>query len=214
MESGTHVEQNGKIEMQLGQISCVYNPRDLTDSLILAISIATTYREDIDKQNEARKLSSIISNNLHSAATPKDLARLWNIGLQTAKDTVCVTTQKGIRTAIHPMTRRVQVDHLHLHHQQLRGTRYTDTLLSKVKSKLGNTCANVYTQGTFTRVVPMTSRKDAGKSLIDFTDDVGIPERLVTDGATEFTGRHTKQNADHATHDRARAQEPEPCGRT
>jgi hypothetical protein len=32
---------------------------------------------------------------------------------------------------------------------------------------------------------------DAGKSLVDFTDDVGIPERLVTDGATEFTGRHT-----------------------
>jgi hypothetical protein len=66
-------------------------------------------------------------------------------------------------------------------------------LLSKVKSKLGNTCANVYTQGKFTRVVPMTSRKDAGKSLIEFTDDVGIvPDRLVTDGATEFTGRHTE----------------------
>ena len=30
--------------------------------------------------------------------------------------------------------------------------------------------------------------EDAGKSLADFTDDVGIPERLVTDGATEFTG--------------------------
>jgi hypothetical protein len=39
----------------------------------------------------------------------------------------------------------------------------------------------------------MTSRSDAGKSLVDFTDDdVGIPERLVTDGATEFTGWHTE----------------------
>jgi hypothetical protein len=27
--------------------------------------------------------------------------------------------------------------------------------------------------------------------LINFTDDVGIPETLVTDGATEFTGKHT-----------------------
>ena len=35
-------------------------------------------------------------------------------------------------------------------------------------------------------------QKDAGKSLVDFTDDIGIPERLVTDGATEFTGRHTE----------------------
>jgi hypothetical protein len=34
----------------------------------------------------------------------------------------------------------------------------------------------------------MTSRKDAGKSLIDFTDDVRIPEQLVMDGTTEFTG--------------------------
>ena len=63
MESGTHAERNGEIEMQLGRISCVYNPRDLAESLISAVSIATTYREDIDKQNEARKLSSIISND-------------------------------------------------------------------------------------------------------------------------------------------------------
>jgi hypothetical protein len=70
----------------------------------------------------------------------------------------------------------------------LRGTWYADTLLSKVKSKLGNTFANVYTQGKFTHVIPMTSWKDAGKSLVDFTDDVGIPERLITDGATVFTG--------------------------
>jgi hypothetical protein len=70
----------------------------------------------------------------------------------------------------------------------LRGTWYADTLLSKVKSKLGNTFANVYTQGKFTHVIPMTSWKDAGKSLVDFTDDVGIPERLIADGATKFTG--------------------------
>jgi hypothetical protein len=41
-------------------------------------------------------------------------------------------------------------------------------------------------------VVPTTSHKDAGKLLIDFTDDVGIPELLITDGATEFFGRHTE----------------------
>jgi hypothetical protein len=37
----------------------------------------------------------------------------------------------------------------------------------------------------------MTSRKEAAESLIDFTDDVGIPETLVMDGVTEFTGKHT-----------------------
>jgi hypothetical protein len=67
-----------------------------------------------------------------------------------------------------------------------------DTLIAKVKSLLGNKCANVFTNGKYTaKVVPMTSRKEAAESLIDFTDDVGIPETLVTDGATEFTGKHT-----------------------
>ena len=38
----------------------------------------------------------------------------------------------------------------------------------------------------------MTARSDAGQSLVDFTDDVGIPERLVMDGAGEFTGKVKK----------------------
>jgi hypothetical protein len=71
-----------------------------------------------------------------------------------------------------------------------------DTLVlsSKVKSKLGNKCANaLHAGGKFPRVVLMISRKDAGKSLIDYTNEVGIPERLVMDGATEFAGRHTEE---------------------
>jgi hypothetical protein len=65
-------------------------------------------------------------------------------------------------------------------------------MLSKVNSKLGNTCANVYTQGIFTRVMLMTLTNDEGTSLIDFTDDIGLLARLVLDGATEFTRWHTK----------------------
>ena len=64
--------------------------------------------------------------------------------------------------------------------------------MSKVQSLLGNKCANVFTQGKFTKVIPMTAKSDAGKSLVDFTDDVGIPERVITDGAGEFTGKNTE----------------------
>ena len=39
----------------------------------------------------------------------------------------------------------------------------------------------------------MISHKDAGKSLVDFTaNNVGILERLIMDGAMEFTGRNTE----------------------
>ena len=65
------------------------------------------------------------------------------------------------------MTRCVRVDHLNLYQQQLKRTWFADTLLSK---------------------------KDAGKlkSLIDFIDGVEYPNGSFTDGATEFTGRHTE----------------------
>jgi hypothetical protein len=36
------------------------------------------------------------------------------------------------------------------------------------------------------------SGPEVARSLIEFTNDVGIPDELVTDGATEFTGKHTE----------------------
>ena len=54
-------------------------------------------------------------------------------------------------------------------------------------------------QVRFTKVVPMTAQSDVGQLLVDFTDDVGIPKRLVTDGAGEFTGKgnHFVKEARH-----------------
>jgi hypothetical protein len=95
--------------------SRVYDTKEFGDRLISAVNIATTYHDDIDQWEEEQKASSIISNKRHSKATPEEVASKWNIGLQTAKDTIRVMTQHGIRTAIHPMMRRVQVDHLNLH---------------------------------------------------------------------------------------------------
>ena len=93
------------------------------------------------------------------------------------------------------MSRSLRVDHLHLYRTLLRGTWYADTLLSKVKSIRGNTCANVFTQGRFTKVVPMTARSDVGQSLVYFTDNVGIPDRLRTDLAPEIVGNNTEFQA-------------------
>ena len=64
--------------------------------------------------------------------------------------------------------------------------------MSKVKSITGNKCANIFTQGKFAKVVPMTVHSESGQSLVDFTDDVGIPKHLVTNGAAEFTGMATE----------------------
>jgi hypothetical protein len=64
------------------------------------------------------------------------------------------------------MSRRLRVDHLHLHRPRLKAMWYLDTLITKVKLLLGNKCANVFTNGKYTKVVPMTSRKRQRSHLL------------------------------------------------
>ena len=179
----------GQVEQELTNIASVSDERTLCRLLIGIVNISTTFRDDIDGWAYERRLQSIINNDRYSKIGPEELSRKWNIGLQTANDTLETMKNHGVRTAIHPMSRMLRVDHLHLHRPLLCGTWYADTSLSKFNSIRGNTCTNVFTQGRFTYVVPMTERYDAGQSLIDCTDDVGILERLVTDGTEEFTGK-------------------------
>jgi hypothetical protein len=52
----------------------------------------------------------------------------------------------------------------------------------------------MFASRVFHSVTPMPNKMGpkCANSLIDVTDDVGIPDELVTDGAGEFTGRHTE----------------------
>jgi hypothetical protein len=52
-----------------------------------------------------RIIAQVASKTRHSKVTPEHVARAWNIGLDRAKETLRVTTQKGIRYAIHPIHR-------------------------------------------------------------------------------------------------------------
>ncbi len=58
---------------------------------------------------------------------------------------------------------------------------------------------NIYVQGNFTHVIPMPNkmRPKCANSLVEFSDDVGIPDELGTNGAGEFTGRHTEIVKNH-----------------
>jgi hypothetical protein len=164
--------------------------RHFVSALLFSVNVAMAYHDDVDEAMEKCKASVLMSDR-HSNVGPEELLRKWNIGLQMTKATLDMTMQHGVQTAVHPMSRRFRVDHLHLHRPRLKGAWYLDTLIVKVKSLLGNKCANVFTNGKYTKVVLMMSQKEAVESLIDFTDDIGILETLVMDGATEFTGKHT-----------------------
>ena len=58
-----------------------------------------------------RDTYATITSERHSSITPENLARKWNIGLDTAKRTLQITTQNGVRAEIHPLHRQYRVDH-------------------------------------------------------------------------------------------------------
>ena len=111
----THPEYHGETDIMLSLISEVYDAQNFCKRLISSVNIVMAYRDDLDAWEEHWKVSSGISNDRHSRVTPKEVTRKWNIGLETVKNTLRVMTQYGIHMAVHPMTRCLHVDHLHLH---------------------------------------------------------------------------------------------------
>jgi hypothetical protein len=123
-------------------------------------------------------IAATVTGERHSSVTSENLARKWNIGIDTAKKTLQVTTQRGVRTVIHPLHRRYRVDHLHLNRRRLNGDWFSDTLFSKVISLQGNLCAQVFTNDNFTTIHPLSSKSKVSQALTEFSDDVGIPDTI------------------------------------
>ncbi len=69
-----------------------------------------------------------------------------------------------------------------------------DQMFSKIMSVGGDTCANVFINGKYTKVYPMVSKASTNiaDTLVMFSDDVGIPSVLHSDLAAEVEGRHTQ----------------------
>ena len=128
---------------ELDNISPVYQLTYFCECLVGSIQVACTNRKYIYEIEQRRTASQFNSNERHLKVSYEELTTKWNIGLETARNTMNATAQQVVRTSMYPMHRKVRVDNLEIHQKRLKGTWYTDTLISKVKSILGNTVANV-----------------------------------------------------------------------
>ena len=128
----------------------------------------------------------------HLSVTFENRSQKRSFGLETAKRTLLVTMQQGVRTAVHPLHRQYWVDHLYLNRGRLNGVCLTYTLCSKVTFIQGNPCAQIFTTAISPQPVhPLNSKARVAQALTEFTHDVGIPDTLLSDGAAEVTGQHT-----------------------
>ena len=86
---------------------------------------------------------------------------MWGISKKQVHTTLRVTTQRGIRSAVMPLSRRYKSDLIY-HTPRLGGLWYGNTLISNIKTIEGNTCAQIF---DFVEVYPMESKAMVGDAL-------------------------------------------------
>ena len=134
---------------------------------------------------------TFMSQDRKSFVNPDSLSDKWLIGRQQAQQTIHVTTQRGIHSAILPLSRRYRADRFY-QRKRLDGHFYTDTYYARSKSLHGNTCAQIFAnKEQFVKAYPMTTKRDAGKALRTFIHEYGVPTYLTFDGAPEQVGENT-----------------------
>ena len=153
--------------------------------------LSTTLSEPNDR-TDVKDIPTFQSSGRHTDASPEDLSERWHISVNQAAHTLKKTTQKFLRSAILPLSRRYRADRM-FDRKTLAGKWSTDTLDGRIKSLDGNRYAQVISnENYFARVYPMDTKKKAGQALKEFCHEFGIPFHLTFDGSKEQTKRGTE----------------------
>ena len=165
----TRLVEEGKLAQRVNQVKSeraffhdvflttdfdIYDMSRLTERLIAEVNV--TEVPDIDDDVPSRR--TFISKERHSQVSPEELSDRWCIGLQQAKNIIKITTQKGVRSAILPLSRRYRADRV-FERPLLRGDFYTDTMDARAKSLEGNKYAQVFaSKDLFAKAYPMATK--------------------------------------------------------
>jgi hypothetical protein len=137
---------------------------------------------------------TFVSDERHVKVTAEMLADRFGISVPRAQRTLRVTTQRDVRSAILPISRRHRADRM-FSVKRLNGKFATDTAYGKVKSLRGNIGSQLYSHKCgFKACYPLQKidGNSVGDTLTQFISDYGVPERLTFDGALVQTGPTTR----------------------
>mgnify|MGYP006186246423 CR=1 FL=1 len=198
---GIHQQMNPQKETRMldhqGQISipATVARGPVFVSAVVSYSLAYDAADVMDNDNLATALSVQIQISLvligmvrKPSVEPIVLAKRWGITPEKAQKTIQATTQRGIRTMLHPLlSRRFRTNDRNLLYHQLAHPVFSDTMFTSTVSRRGNRCAQVYaTDFGWARAFPMASRSEAHETfLLLFVMD-GVPLTCICDNAKEI----------------------------
>ena len=160
--------------LTLRQLSSPLDPTMFAHSIVASVNIAD--------------VGSTIITHQHSSITPERISNIFGCGIETAKQTIHMTTQHRVRSAIHPLTHCYRTDLLSLRYRCLDVLMYSDTMHFKVKSLNQNKCAQIFTMDDFAIAYPVRAKHHIGDTLWTLVEDVGILRELLTDNANAMMG--------------------------
>ena len=158
--------------------SLVYDATDVMDNDNLATVFTAQIQVSIVMKGMVRKLS----------VEPIVLTKRWGINPEKAQKTIQATTQRGIRTMLHPsLLRWIRKKNHNLHYHHLAHPVFSGMMFASTVSRRGNRCAQLYaTDFGWARVFPMASRSDSCKTLSFLFVRDGVPWTCIYDNAKEM----------------------------
>jgi len=152
--------------------------------------LALEYWRKVGPTRTSRSLKAFRSGERSPNIDPRVLAKRWGISLESAKKTLKATTQKGVRTILHPhFARRFRTNDRQLRYRRLPVEMFTDTLeSSRVSWYRRNKYAQVFaTRNGWVRAFPMRKKSDAHEGFSLMAQRDGIPTAIIADGSKEQT---------------------------
>jgi transposase InsO family protein len=117
------------------------------------------------------------------------LSKTWRINLDSAQQTLDVTTQSNVRKDNPTLSRNYGTNDRMLRYKHIKEYFFMDTFFSTKKagkSSRGNTCCQLFvTDKGFVYVVPMKSKAEVLQAVKQFAKEVGAPDAIISDAASE-----------------------------
>jgi hypothetical protein len=145
-------------EAEIKLLSSKYSDNSSKLQDLSAVLDDGTLLAELDDNNLNLNISLVKSEMRDKAGVDAEtLANNWGIGIEAAKRTRLVTTQRGIRRMIHPsLTKRYKTNYRQLRYRRLPVTMYTDTMYSTILSRQKNKAAQIFcTDFGFVRAFPL-----------------------------------------------------------
>ena len=153
------------------------------ESLRENVNVSCVEARNTDDEN--MNCYQVVSGKTKHKIGPEDLVKRWRCSVETAKQTIKATTQRGIRTVANPsIARRFRTNDRQLRYNRLSADVFTDTLKAKTTSQRGNRYAQAYgTSFKWARVHAIPAERDAHKTLKLLFKRDGVPSNIFCDNA-------------------------------